>query len=97
MILVIDYGMGNLRSVEKALAHIGADAQVSSDPGLISKAGRIILHGVGSFDHAARIVIERWRREYNEVRPHSSLGNGSPGPAARCPRPLMLAQSMMVQ
>ena len=35
----------------------------------------------------ARILIERWRREYNEVRPHSSLGYRSPAPAAILPRP----------
>ncbi|MSQ89582.1 MAG: hypothetical protein EXR32_09955, partial [Betaproteobacteria bacterium] len=45
----------------------------------------------------ARIVIERWRREYNEVRPHSSLGYRPPAPAACSPRPLVLAQPEMVQ
>jgi len=45
----------------------------------------------------ARIVIERWRKEYNEVRPHSSLGYRPPAPAACSPRPLMLAQPTMVQ
>ena len=35
----------------------------------------------------AKILIERWRREYNEVRPHSSLGYRSPAPAAILPRP----------
>ncbi len=60
MILVIDYGMGNLRSVEKALTHIGAAAQVSSDPALIPQAERIILPGVGAFDHA---VIELKKRK----------------------------------
>ena len=45
----------------------------------------------------ARIVIERWRGEYNEVRPHSSLGYRPPAPAAGSPRGLILAQSMMVQ
>ncbi len=45
----------------------------------------------------ARIVIERWRHEYNEISPHSSLGYRPPGPAACSPRPLMLAQPEMVQ
>ena len=45
----------------------------------------------------ARIVIERWRREYNEIRPHSSLGYRPPAPAACSPRPPMLAQPEMVQ
>lgn len=60
MILVVDYGMGNLRSVEKALQHIGADAVVSSDPALIQRASRIVLPGVGAFDHA---VIELKNRK----------------------------------
>lgn len=45
----------------------------------------------------ARIVIERWRKEYNEVRPHSSLGYRPPAPAARSPRALVLPQPEMVQ
>ena len=45
----------------------------------------------------ARIMIERWRREYNEIRPHSSLGYRPPAPAACSPQPLRLAQPQMVQ
>lgn len=45
----------------------------------------------------AKVVIERWRREYNEVRPHSALGYRPPAPAACSPRPLMLPQPEMVQ
>jgi transposase InsO family protein len=39
----------------------------------------------------AKILIERWRREYNEVRPHSSLGHRPPAPEAVEPMPLRLA------
>ncbi len=54
--------------------------------------------GSGELDlKEGRIVIERWRREYNEVRPHSSLGYRPPAPAAGSPRPLTLAQPVMVQ
>ena len=45
----------------------------------------------------ARILIERWRRQYNEIRPHSSLGYRPPAPAACSPQPLLLAQPQAVQ
>lgn len=59
MILVVDYGMGNLRSVEKALAHLRADVRVSSDASLVRSASKIVLPGVGSFDHAVRELRSR--------------------------------------
>lgn len=49
MIAVIDYGMGNLRSVQKALEVVGADAVVTHDPETILKADSIVLPGVGAF------------------------------------------------
>lgn len=49
MIAIIDYGMGNLRSVTNALARLGADAVVTRDKGAIEKSGAIILPGVGAF------------------------------------------------
>ena len=45
----------------------------------------------------ARILIERWRREYNEVRPHSSPGYRPPAPAACSPYPLAFTQPAMAQ
>ena len=51
-IAVLDYGMGNLRSVEKALAHVGADAVVTSDADAVRAAGAIVLPGVGAFPRA---------------------------------------------
>jgi imidazole glycerol-phosphate synthase subunit HisH len=47
--LIIDYGMGNLRSVQKAFEHIGEDAVISSDPCEIPRAERVVLPGVGAF------------------------------------------------
>ena len=49
MVVVVDYGMGNLRSVYNKLKRIGCQAEISSDPRLISKAEKIILPGVGHF------------------------------------------------
>lgn len=49
MIAVIDYGMGNLRSVEKALQSLGYDAEITSDPEKVLKAEKAVLPGVGAF------------------------------------------------
>jgi imidazole glycerol-phosphate synthase subunit HisH len=48
-IVVIDYGMGNLHSVSKALESVGADVVVSSSPKDVQEAEKIVLPGVGSF------------------------------------------------
>lgn len=50
MIALIDYGMGNLGSVEKALVKVGCEVQVTSDSGVIREAAGIVLPGVGAFD-----------------------------------------------
>lgn len=52
MVVVIDYGMGNLHSVSKALETVGADVLISSNPRDIERADRIVLPGVGSFVRA---------------------------------------------
>jgi imidazole glycerol-phosphate synthase subunit HisH len=49
LIAVLDYGIGNLRSAQKALQHVGADARLTSDPGLIAEADGLVLPGVGAF------------------------------------------------
>lgn len=49
MIAIIDYGMGNLYSVEKALVKLGAEAVVTRDPAIIAAAPKVILPGVGAF------------------------------------------------
>ncbi len=49
MIVIVDYGMGNLRSVEKAIASIGASSVISNDPDAISKADKLVIPGVGAF------------------------------------------------
>ena len=52
MIAVVDYGMGNRRSVEKALQHVGAEAVVTGDHERIRAAERIVVPGVGAFPRA---------------------------------------------
>jgi glutamine amidotransferase len=51
-ICILDYGMGNLRSVEKALEHVGAAARIASDPATVRAADGLILPGVGAFPKA---------------------------------------------
>lgn len=48
MIAVIDYGAGNIRSIEKALEHVGATVQVTDDPAVVAQAQAVVLPGVGS-------------------------------------------------
>jgi len=48
-IAVVDYGIGNLRSAEKALQHLGADANLTSDAAQIARADAVVLPGVGNF------------------------------------------------
>lgn len=59
MIIVIDYGMGNLHSVRKALQVAGADVKVSSKPSDIEKAEKIVFPGVGSFGEAMKELRRR--------------------------------------
>lgn len=54
MIAVLDYGIGNLRSAEKALQHLGADARLIGDPLEASQADAVVLPGVGSFGRCMR-------------------------------------------
>ena len=49
LVAVLDYGIGNLRSAEKALAHCGADARLTVDHALIAEADGVVLPGVGAF------------------------------------------------
>ena len=49
---IIDYGMGNRRSVEKALEHVGVQAVLTSDPARLRAAGGLVLPGVGAFPRA---------------------------------------------
>jgi imidazole glycerol-phosphate synthase subunit HisH len=54
VIAIADYGMGNRRSVEKALEHVGAESVITADPDAIRAADAVILPGVGAFPEAMR-------------------------------------------
>lgn len=57
-IAVLDYGMGNLRSVEKALEHVGVTATITNDAGEVRAADGLILPGVGAFPRAMERIRE---------------------------------------
>lgn len=52
MIAIIDYGMGNLRSVQKAFEYLGFEAIITDDAAVVKAADRVILPGVGAFEDA---------------------------------------------
>ena len=56
MVVILDYGVGNLHSVKKAFAYIGQEAVISSDLAVIRRADHLILPGVGAF-HDARLRL----------------------------------------
>ena len=58
MIAIIDYGVGNLFSLQSSLEKVGAETVVTSDKAVISAADKIILPGVGAFEDAARKLKE---------------------------------------
>ncbi len=59
MVVVVDYGMGNLRSVSKALESLGAPVRVSSDLRDVARADKLVLPGVGAFPAAMRELSAR--------------------------------------
>ena len=74
MISIIDYGAGNLQSVEKALRHIGCDCQVTADPGALLASQAAVLPGVGSFGDA----MEQLRARGLEQPIHAFVDSGRP-------------------
>lgn len=73
MIALIDYKAGNIASVKKALDALGTDSQITDDPKVVARAGKIILPGVGHF--AATQAIDK-----NGVRPvvEQAIAAGTP-------------------
>lgn len=78
MIVIIDYGMGNLRSVQKAFERVGHAAIVSDDAGVIARADKIVLPGVGAFKDAmeglrARGLVELIKSAVAEGKPYLGI------------------------
>ena len=59
MIAILDYGMGNLRSVLRAVTHVGGDAQITEDPSAVAKADALVVPGVGHFGACMRNLHDR--------------------------------------
>jgi glutamine amidotransferase len=74
MIAIIDYEMGNLRSVQKAFECVGHSATITSDPGELADADKIVLPGVGAFRDA--IGALRDRKLVEPIR--AAIGGGKP-------------------
>lgn len=74
MIAIIDYGMGNLRSVQKGFEKVGHQAIVTSDPAQVAAAAKVVLPGVGAFEDAIAEL-----RRLNLVRPVlDAIDSGKP-------------------
>ena len=74
LVAVLDYGIGNLRSAERALVHVGADARLTTDPGVIRDAAAVVLPGVGAFGRC----MEALRREGLEEVALDAAASGRP-------------------
>jgi glutamine amidotransferase len=74
VVAVIDYGIGNLRSAQKALQHVGADARLTSDPDTIAGADAVVLPGVGAFGRCA----EALRTTGLDAAAHRAVDSGRP-------------------
>ncbi len=57
LVAVLDYGIGNLRSAQKALERVGADARLTADPGLVRDAAAVVLPGVGAFGACMEALV----------------------------------------
>ncbi len=74
MIAVVDYGMGNLRSVQKAIQHVGGEAGVVESPEQIAASDKIVLPGVGAFADA----MDRLRKQELVEPLIGAISSGTP-------------------
>ena len=78
VIAIIDYGMGNLRSVEKGFLKVGVDARVVTEPGAVDDARAVVLPGVGAFrdcmkNLAGMSLIEPVVRSIEKGKPYLGI------------------------
>ncbi len=59
MVTIIDYGSGNLRSVQKAMERVGVEARITDDPNVVAESSHLVLPGVGAFGDAIRAIRSR--------------------------------------
>ena len=74
LVAVLDYGIGNLSSAQKALVRSGADARLTRDAGLVAEADGVVLPGVGAFG----ACMDALRDSGLESVVHSAVASGRP-------------------
>jgi glutamine amidotransferase len=74
LVAVLDYGIGNLSSAQKALVRTGADARLTRDPALVADADGVVLPGVGAFG----ACMDALRRSGLETVVHDAVASGRP-------------------
>jgi glutamine amidotransferase len=68
MITIVNYGLGNLSSIANMIKRVGGEAEICNDPTKINKASKIILPGVGAFDHGMEgLQAGGWIKELNDA------------------------------
>ena len=67
MIAIVDYQAANLASVQKAIAHLGFDSQITGDPAVVRHSERVILPGVGHFSTMKRLQDSGLREAIFEI------------------------------
>ena len=79
LVAVLDYGIGNLRSAQKALQKVGADARLTADRDLIAEAAGIVLPGVGSFGRCMEALADADLRDVAlDAAGAAAAGQGRP-------------------
>ncbi len=79
LVAVLDYGIGNLRSAQKALEKVGADARLTNDPGLIADAAGVVLPGVGAFGRCMEALGQAGLSDIaQEAATAAASGSGRP-------------------
>lgn len=74
-VTIVDYGMGNLRSVRNAISFLGFEPAVTSDPATVRASAKLVLPGVGSFRRAMENIRERG---LHEALREAVIGRGTP-------------------
>jgi len=78
LIAVLDYGIGNLRSAQKALEHLGAEALLTDNEEIINQADALVLPGVGSFGRCISALEETGLRELAKTAAQEAAEGGRP-------------------
>lgn len=78
LIAVLDYGIGNLRSAQKALEHLGAEALLTDNEETINRADALVLPGVGSFGRCISALEETGLRELTKAAAQEAAEGGRP-------------------